>query len=257
MLSRAALLLALLAVLGTSTAAGAQDAVTAARALLVAWHEDPARIDRARALLESAVANDVNPENLVELARAWFLTGDFRAGSEPERVAAYEKGSATARRAVAAAPRNDRAHLWLAINTGRLAELRGIMRAVTLVNTIREESDTVLKLNPSNVDGLILAASLAAEMPGFLGGDRAKAETLFKRALEINPHQTGGRLELAKFYVNGKRWPDAQRELQHVVDETAPSDLPRWTVTERPRARAMLTELYDRGRVTGAPPQSP
>ena len=45
----AALLLALLAALAVPV--GAQDAVAAARALLAAWHEDPARIDRARALL--------------------------------------------------------------------------------------------------------------------------------------------------------------------------------------------------------------
>lgn len=257
MLARAALLLTLLAAVAVPVPAAAQGAVPAARTLLAAWHEDPARIDRARALLETAVVTDAAPETLVELSRAWFLTGDFRARSEGERVAAYERGSEAARRAIAAAPRNEQAHLWLAINSGRAAELKGVLRALTLVSTIREESETVLKLNPSSVDGLILAASLAAEMPGFLGGDRAKAETLFKRALEVDPHQTGGRLELARFYVNGKRWRDAQRELQRVIDEPAPTDLPRWTVSERPRARAMLAELHDRGRVTGAPSQSP
>ena len=257
MLPRAALLLTLLAALAVSAPVGAEDAVPAARALLVAWHEDPVRIDRARLLLETAVVTDAAPETLVELSRVWFLTGDFRARTEGERVAAYERGSETARRAIAAAPRNERAHLWLAINSGRVAELKGVMRALALVKTIREESETVLKLNPSNVDGLTLAAALAAEMPGFLGGDRAKAETLFRRALEVDPHRTGARLELARFYVAAKRWRDAQRELQRVIDEPAPTDLPRWTVSERPRARAMLAELHDRARVTDAPLQAP
>jgi tetratricopeptide (TPR) repeat protein len=257
MLARAALLLTLLAALAVSAPVGAEDALPTARALLVAWHEDPARIDRARALLEAAVVTDAAPETLVELSRAWFLTGDFRARSEGERVAAYERGSETARRAIAAAPRNERAHLWLAINSGRTAELKGVLRALALVSTIRQESETVLKLNPSSVDGLILAASLAAEMPGVLGGDRAKAETLFKRALEVDPHRTGARLELARFYVNGKRWRDAQRELERVIDEPAPTDLPRWTVSERLRARTMLAELHDQGRITGVPSQSP
>lgn len=257
MLPRAALLLMLLAALAVSAPVGAEDAIPAARALLVAWHEDPVRIDRARSLLETAVVTDAAPETLVELSRAWFLTGDFRVRSKGERVAAYERGSETARRAIAAAPRNERAHLWLAINSGRVAELKGVMRALPLVDTIREESETVLKLNPSNVEGLILAAALAAEMPGFLGGDRAKAETLFRRALEVDPHRTAARLELARFYVAAKRWDDAQRELQRVIDEPAPTDLPRWTVSERPRARAMLAELRDRGWVTDAPMQAP
>jgi tetratricopeptide (TPR) repeat protein len=258
MSARVALLLLLPSLALVAVApAGAQDAVPAARALLTAWHEDPERIDCARALLESAVAADPAPDTLVELARVWFLTGEFRARGEAERAAAYERGSATAQRAVAAASHNDGAHLYLAINNGRLAELRGVMRAVVLVSTIRAEAETVLRLNPRNVEGLILAGGLAAEMPRLMGGDRAKAEALFKRALEIDPHRTGGRLELARLYIATQRWRDAQRELQRVVEEPAPTDVPRWTVSEVPRARALLGELYGQGRIPDAPPQSP
>lgn len=251
----AGLLLALVA-LGVATA-GAGEAIPAAHALLVAWHEDPERIDRARVLLERAVATDPGPETLVELARVWFLTGEFRARSEAERTAAYERGREAARRAVAAAPQDDRGHLYLAVNSGRLAELQGVIRAVTLVGAIREEAETVLRLNPRSVEGLIMAGSLAAELPRFMGGDRAKAERLFKRALEVDPRRTGGRLELARLYIATRRWRDAQRELQRVVEEPAPTDVPRWTVREVPRARALLAELHDQGRITDAPPQSP
>ena len=103
----------------------------------------------------------------------------------------------------------------------------------------------------------ILAGGLAAEMPVFIGGDRAKAEALFKRALEVDPHFTGGRIELARLYIASRRWGEAQRELQSVVNETAATDLPRWTVSDRPRARAMLADLRDRGRIPGVPSQSP
>jgi tetratricopeptide (TPR) repeat protein len=253
----AAALLLMLSAVAASPAVAAEEALTAAHALLSAWHEDPARIDQARAQLEAAVTTDPTPETLTELSRVWFLTGDFRARTEAERVTAYERGMETGRRAVALAPRNDRAHLWLAINTGRTAEIRGVMRALALVSTIREESDTVLKLNPSNVEGLVLAGGLAADLPAMMGGDKAKAEGFFKRALEIDPRLTGGRIELARLYISAKRWPDAQRELQSIVDETAATDLPRWTVRDRPRARAMLTELRDRGRIPAAPAPAP
>ena len=237
--------------------ARAQNVLSEVRALLSDWHHDPSRIDRARALLEQATQSRPAPEVLVALAETWFLTGEFRARTEQARVAAYEQGAAWARRAIAAAPRSERAHFLLAINNGRLADAEGVMRAFGLLAKVREESEAVLRLNPASVEGLILAGGLAAQMPSFLGGDRAKAEALFKRALELDPHQTGGRLEMAELYVATRRWRDAHRELQAVLDERSPTDVPRWTISERPRAERLLAELRERGRITGGAPEAP
>ena len=94
----------------------------------------------------------------------------------------------------------------------------------------------MLKINPASVEGLVLAGGLAAQMPVFMGGDRGKAETLLKRALEIDPRLTGGRLQLAQLYIATKRWPDAERELQSIVDETCRHGSSRLD-DERPAAR--------------------
>jgi tetratricopeptide (TPR) repeat protein len=229
-----------------ATLAAAQDPVESARALLASWHEDQARIDRARTLLESAAAGNPAPEALVELARAWFLTGDVRARSQAEKLAAYEQGREAARRAVAAAPGNDMAHLWLALNTGRYAEMRGFSTGLKMLPSIREASDTALRLNPKNVDAIVLAGGILANVPRLMGGDRAKAEAHFKRALELDPHKTSARIELADLYMDTKRWAEARQELQRIVNETAPTDLPRWTVTEVPQARRLLVEIANR-----------
>jgi tetratricopeptide (TPR) repeat protein len=253
-----ALVFALLGALAFGPAAVADEASEAARTLLAIWHEEPARIDRARALLESAAAARPSAEMLTELARAWFLTGDIRAGSEADKLAAYEHGAAAARRAIALAPNSDEAHLWFALNTGRFAETRGSMKALGLLPTIREASDTVLRLNPRNVDGLILAGGILAEVPRLMGGDRARAEAHFKRALEVDPHKTAARIELARLYIATKRWAEARRELQRVLEEPAASDLPRWTMREVPRARALLAELAEREpQPATTPGQSP
>ena len=112
-----------------------------------------------------------------------------------------------------------------------------------LLSTIREETETVLRLDPSNVEGLILAGSLAAQLPGFLGGTRTEPERLFRRALEVDPRRTGARLELAPLYITTKRWSEARDELQGVPDDPAPTDLPRWTFFEIHRARELLEAL--------------
>jgi predicted Zn-dependent protease len=152
------------------------------------------------------------------------------------------------------APRNDQAHLWFALNTGRYAETRGVRTGLTLLPTIRESSETVLRLNPTNVDGLILAGGIYANVPRLMGGDRAKAEAHFRRALELDPHKTSARMELADLYIATKRWADARRELQLVLDESAPTDVPQWTTREVARARALLGDLGERAPVPGQSP---
>ena len=246
-----------LVLVALATPATGQPALEAARTLLAGWHDDPARIDRARAVLEDETSVNPSADTLIELSGAWFLTGDFRARSERDRLAAYEQGSRAARRAIALAPRTERAPLLLAFNNGRTAEIAGVTKALGLVSTIREESNTVLRINPSSVEGLILAGGLAAGLPTLMGGDRAKAEVFLRRALVLDPHQTGGRLELARLYASQRRWNEAARELQAVMDEQAPTDPPRWTMSDLPRARAMLVELREHGRVPGMPTQSP
>ena len=69
---------AVLFLLATLDARGETPA-DAARALLARYHEDPARIDRARDLLEAALKTERRVDTLVALSRACFLAGDVRA----------------------------------------------------------------------------------------------------------------------------------------------------------------------------------
>jgi len=117
------------------------------------------------------------------------------------------------------------------------------MRAAAVVPTLREEAATILSLNPASVEGHTLAGGLAAELPGMLGGDRARAEEHFQKALASDPRRTGTRVELARLYIATRRYAEAERELTRVLEEPAPSDLPYWTLSDRPRARALLASL--------------
>lgn len=214
-----------------------------ARTLLAGYHEDLTRLDRARDLLQTAAERAPTPEVLSALARAWFLTGEFQARTDRDRLAAYERGREAGRRAVAIAPRSEHAHVWYALNTARWAGTRGIMRAVAVLPTLREEASTILSLNPASVEGHTLAGGLAAELPAMLGGDRSRAEEHFRKALAADPRRTGARVELARLYIATRRYAEAERELERVMEEPAPSDLPYWTLSDRPRARVLLGGL--------------
>jgi tetratricopeptide (TPR) repeat protein len=239
--------LALVAViLAAGSPAGAQTPVEAARALVARYHEDPAALDRARDLLDAALAKDRKVETMAMLSYVQFLIGDVRATTAEAKLAAYDRGREIGQRAAELAPKSVDAHLWYAINTARWGETKGVLRSLFLLPTIRRELDTLLELDPRSVRAHILAGNVLLEVPGFAGGDRAKAEEHFKKALEIDPRFTNARVDLARVYIADARYADARRELQRVVDETSPSVIADWTVKDAPRARKLLESIKDR-----------
>ncbi len=233
-------------VLAAISPAWAQTPVEAARALVARYHEDPAGLDRARALLDAALARDRQVDTMVMLSYVQFLVGDVRAATSEDKLAAYDRGREVGRRAVELAPRSHDAHLWYAINTARWGETKGVLRSLFLLPTIREELTILLELDPRSVRAHILAGNVFLEVPGFAGGDRAKAEEHFKKALEVDPRFTNARVDLARVYIADARYADARRELQSVVAETKPTVVADWTVKDAPRARKLLESIKDR-----------
>jgi tetratricopeptide (TPR) repeat protein len=243
MLARRRLMLAVLALLVAPSVAHAQTPTAAARALIAHYHEDPTVIDRARELLEAALARDRQVDTMVMLSYVHFLYGDIRATTTEDKLASYERGREIGKRAVELAPRNPEAHVWYGINTGRWGLTKGVMRSLFLLPTVREEVDTTLALDPRNLRALALSGNVFLEVPSLFGGDREKAAQQFRRALEIDPHFTVARVDLARALIAGRQYPDARRELQRVVDERTPNSIADWTAKDLPRARELLESI--------------
>jgi tetratricopeptide (TPR) repeat protein len=221
----------------------AQTPAESARALVARYHEDPTAIDRARDLLEAALARDRQVDTLVALSYVHFLYGDVRATTTEEKLAAYERGREIGQRAVELAPRNPEAHVWYGINAGRLGLTKGVMRSLFLLPTVREQVDATLALDPRNLRALALSGNVFLEVPALFGGDRDRAEQQFRRALEIDPHFTVARVDLARVLIAKSQLADARRELQRVIDERAPNSIADWTVKDLPRARQLLESI--------------
>jgi tetratricopeptide (TPR) repeat protein len=226
-------------------AAPAQTPAETARALLKQYQEDPARIDRARDLLEAAVAggagNDV--PTLLALTRAWFLYAEQRAKTDEQKVAAYERARDVAKRATELAPKDPDAHLWYAITLGSWSQAKGLLHSAIALRNLRKEVDVVLKLDPNNIEAHVMAGSIERELPVLLGGNRKAAEEHFQTAQRLDPRLTGVRIELARLYINMGRYAEARQQLQSVLNEKAPTDRPRWTLKEVPEARRLLESI--------------
>jgi tetratricopeptide (TPR) repeat protein len=232
--------------LGAGVAVAAETPVATARALVRRYHEDATAIDRARAVLESALAQDSQVGTMIMLSYVHFLWADIRATTADEKLDGYERGRQVGQRAVELAPRNAEAHLWYAINTARWGQTKGIMRSLFLLPTVQREIDTILTLDPRSVRGHSLAGNVYMEVPRLAGGDRAKAEAYFKKGIEIDPHFTLLHVDLARLYIGDGRYAEARTELSRVLEERAPTMVADWTVKDVPRARALLESIRDK-----------
>ena len=240
MLARLALVVIVLLV---PLRASAETLVADAQALISRYDEDLTAIDRARDLLEDALKRESQVETMIMLSYVSFLWGDIRATTPEDKLAAYARGRELGKRAVELAPRNHDAHLWYAINTGRWGQTKGVLRSLFLLPTLREEIEILLQLDPRSVRAHSLAGNVYTEVPGLFGGDKEKAEEHFKKGLAIDPKFTVLRIDLARLYITTDRYAEARRELQRVIDETAPTFVADWTVKDRPRARQLLESI--------------
>jgi len=193
--------------------------------------------------LAQAAPRDADAETWTALARVCFIWGDVRATTPEQKLAAYEQGKDAARRAIELAPRSAMAHLFYGINLGRWGQTRGVLRSLFLLPEMRETIRQTLELDPRLPAAYALAGNVDYEVPGFLGGSLEGAERSFRKGLEVDPHFTPLRVGLAKALRKQGRTAEARKELQAVLDETAPANPAEWSMRDAPEARTLLQAI--------------
>ena len=163
-------------------------------------------------------ANPKDFEAAWKLARADYWLGGHAQESEQRRF--YESGIAASEKAIALEPGKPDGHFWKGANMGALAESFGIRAGLKYRKPIKEELETVLKIDPAYRDG---SADRALgrwydKVPGLFGGSDKEAEAHFKASLRYKADSTVTHYFLAEFHADHGRKGEARAECQQVLD---------------------------------------
>lgn len=238
-------LLALAVVLLAGVAAADPALIAQVEPAATRYHEDPKALDRLYRDLTRAAEGEPRIDVLVALARIAFVWGDVRAASPEQKLDAYDRGRRAARRAIELDPRNVGAHFWYATNTARWGQVKGVVRSLFLLPEVKRDIDTVLALDPMFTAVYALAGNVYYEVPGLLGGDLAKAEAMFRKGLELDPHFTAMRVGLAKTLIRRGHVAEARHELERVLADPAPTNRANFTVQDVPEAQKLLESIQE------------
>jgi hypothetical protein len=211
---------------------------------LYANRQDLASARRAAVIWAEQIKRDPNDfESAWKLARACYWLGG--QAPESERRAFLEQGLAAARQAVAIKDTRPEGHFWIAANMGALAESFGLRNGLKYRGAVKDELETVLRIDPAFMDG---SADRALgrwyfKVPGLFGGSNKRAEEHLRKSLTYDPHSTISHFFLAEVLLDEGRRADARAELQQVLDAPV-SEL--WAPEDRSykeKARALLANI--------------
>ena len=165
-----------------------------------------------------------------KLARADYWLGGH--APDADRRGFLERGIEAGRKAAALQPNRPEGHFWIAANMGALAESFGVRQGVKYRKPVKEELETVLRLDPAFQDG---SADRALgrwyfKVPRLFGGSRDLSETHLRKSLTYNPESTASHFFLAELLLDAGRTEEGRAELQKVLD--APLD-PAWAPEDR------------------------
>lgn len=132
------------------------------------------------------------------------------AGTRGERIQHFASGQAFGEQAVETDESSADAHFALFCNLGEQLRVDGeSLTSLFGFRRMMKELNRTLELAPDHLDALSAKGSVLTRVPGFLGGDKEKGETLLRHVIAREPGAVNARLSLAKSYCAGGRHEEA------------------------------------------------
>ena len=193
--------------------------------------ENIASGQRAEQIWAERLAKDPKDlESAWKLARARYWLGTH--APQQSRKAYLEAGIAAGRAAIAAAPNKPEGHFWLAANMGALAESFGLRQGIKYRGEIKDELETVLRLDPAFLQG---SADRALGrwynmVPGLFGGSNKKSEEHLRKSLTYDPNSGASLYFLAETLIDEDKKDEARGVLQRLAETPVNPD---WAPEDR------------------------
>ena len=211
--------------------AGAPSLQAADPDALYARRDDLASAREAERLWADRLArNSRDFESAWKLARTRYWLGGHAPANEQKAI--LQAGIDAGRAAIAAAPNRPEGHFWTAANMGALAESFGLRQGLKYRNPIRDELETVLKIDPGYMQGPADRAlgRWYFKVPSLFGGSNRKSEEHLRKSLTYNPNSAASLYFLAETLIDEGKKAEARATLQKLL--AAPAD-PGWGPEDR------------------------
>lgn len=178
------------------------------------------------ALRQARTADYGNFDAAWKLSRADYYLGTHVTDSEADDI--FREGIQAGKVAIQLNGSRPEGHFWLGANYGGSAE-RSTLAGLAAVEDIRNEMETVIKMDPSFQGGsaYLGLGQLYLEAPRVLGGDTAKAIDYLQKGIKVAPTNSLMRVHLAEAYHAAGRDAEARKEIEDLMAMTPdPNYLP-------------------------------
>lgn len=210
---------------------------------------NPENVRRALQLLREAVAQNPNDYE------AWWRISKFtcylaRHTPPPDKLRVLDEALAAGKKAVALQPHRAEGHFWLGANYGLTAEARGMVKGLLLVDTIRQEMETVVRLDPDYEQGggLRTLARIDFRAPFFKGGDKRRSIELLEACLRRYPENSLAMLYLADSYQALGLREEARAQLEKILELCPDPQYGPELADNQDEARVRLTKDFRAGK---------
>ena len=197
----------------------AQDIATAQQ--LYAQREDLMKLRQGVATLRQAMTKDPGSYEAAWLNAKFNYYLASHTSDPGERDKAFQDGIEAGKRAVELDSNKPDGHFWLGANYGGAAE-RSSIQGLATVSDIRNEMETVLRLNEGYQDGsaYMVLGLVYLNAPYIVGGDPNKAVELMEKGLRFGEPNAFLHLHLAQAYAKVGKKEDARKQLTFILSMT-------------------------------------